>query len=1127
MIASVTRLLERCLQVIYRRAPLSWSSRLAIKDRVFRTLPWLFSKTSAYRKWAHFRGVGVPAVTLHPVAFISSTPEATRADARNDVHAAQLSAMQQVAGGLRSQHHVAAPAVSAPTETLAKAIAFYLPQFHPVPENDEWWGRGFTEWTNVSKAVPQFLGHEQPHLPGELGFYDLRVMDVMRRQVELARLHGIHGFCFHYYWFSGRRLLERPLDQFLADTEIDFPFCLCWANENWTRRWDGLDSEVLLGQSYGEELDSRFPTDLLPYLRDRRYIRLQGRPLIIVYRPSLLPDCRRTLESWRRRFREEGIGEVFLAMVQFDVEDPSTYGFDAALEFPPHKVARDLTPINATLAFTNPTYQGMVFDYRQLVDHALRLPAPGYPMFRGVSPRWDNEARKPGRGYTLQGATPGEYRRWLEGAVAHARANPVAGESVVFVNAWNEWAEGAFLEPDRRHGYAYLHATRDALSSPSPGKSRLGFLCHDAHPHGAQYLALHFVEEAQRLGLHPVVFLQAGGPLQERFESICETHRIDQIEEGSLRRLLSDLRADGMHGLVANTAVSGRAVGIFSATGIRIVGTVHELPGVIRQFGLEQAVSDLVRLSERVFAGSQAVVDGLAEFVPADRLDAKVVAFPQGLFHRNRYRWNDDRGSARARLRDKLGLAANVPVVLTIGYADLRKGVDLMVRVAADAASQGHEMHFVWVGHRDVGIQDEIDREVMRHGLTHRVHFLGLDFDTDDYYAGADVYALFSREDPFPSVVLESLSVGTPVVAFAGTGGGADLLSRVGGRTVASFDTVAFAAELIRLVGDPVLRGRLGDAGRAEVDSKFPFRTYVMEVCRHAGLRLPSISAVVPNYNYARYLGQRLQDVCTQTVPIEELIVLDDASTDASLAVLRALAADLHPEPRLIRNDRNSGSVFRQWLKGVEATSGDYVWICEADDSAKPGFLAPLVHALESDPSLVMAYCESEQIDAEGASLAPDYHAYVADCDPLHWRQDHRCQGDEEVRRGMAIKNTIPNVSAVLFRRGPLLEVLRGNIERIADFKVGGDWFLYLELLRRGGVYFHAVALNRHRRHDGSVTSALRAQRHYDEIVELQEHAMSIFPSTASRREDAISYRRRVATHLGLTPDAIATAGGD
>ncbi|WP_290888311.1 glycoside hydrolase family 99-like domain-containing protein, partial [Arenimonas sp.] len=254
----------------------------------------------------------------------------------------------------------------------------------------------------------------------------------------------------------------------LAQPSIDFPFCLCWANENWTRRWDGRDDEVLISQEHGPENDLAFIRDLERYLRDPRYLRIDGRPLVVVYRASLLPDAAATVERWREHCRQAGIGEIFVAMVQFDAEDPRPFGFDAAMEFPPHKLANGFERINDTLDIINPGYRGSVFHYQSIVDSAKAWPERGFPLVRGVFPGWDNEARRPGKGYTFAFSTPERYRAWLAASVAYAEQHPVAGERLVMINAWNEWAEGAKLEPDSRHGHAYLHATRQALEAADP-----------------------------------------------------------------------------------------------------------------------------------------------------------------------------------------------------------------------------------------------------------------------------------------------------------------------------------------------------------------------------------------------------------------------------------------------------------------------------------------------------------------------------------------------------------------------------------------------------------------------------------------------------------------------------------
>lgn len=351
-----------------------------------------------------------------------------------------------------------------------KVFAFYLTQFHPIPENDEWWGRGFTEWTNVSKAIPQFAGHYQPHLPGELGFYDLRVREVQERQVELARMHGIHGFAFYYYWFNGRRLLEGPLDAFLNNPNIDFPFCLIWANENWTRRWDGREDDMLMAQDHSPESDMRFIEDLRPFLEHPNYLRIEGRPFIGVYRPDQLPDPVGTARRWREYCLQHDLGDPIITAAQtFYFEDPGPSGFDAAMQFPPHNEHHKLEfRLNAEKwrirRFTD-EYKGVVYSYPALVGYKHgEDPKPHYRLFETAFPMWDNAARLPLTGVTYAFSSPELYKIWLQRLCTRAVEREKNPESrVVFINAWNEWAEGAHLEPDRRYGYAYLRATREAL----------------------------------------------------------------------------------------------------------------------------------------------------------------------------------------------------------------------------------------------------------------------------------------------------------------------------------------------------------------------------------------------------------------------------------------------------------------------------------------------------------------------------------------------------------------------------------------------------------------------------------------------------------------------------------------
>jgi lipopolysaccharide biosynthesis protein len=350
---------------------------------------------------------------------------------------------------------------SLPTPLPATLVAFYLPQFHPIPENDRWWGEGFTEWHNVARALPQFEGHVQPRLPGELGFYDLRLPDVMRRQMQLAREYGIGAFCSYFYWFGGKTLLETPLQQWLADPSLDLPLCLCWANENWSRRWDGRADDILIGQQHSPADDLAFIAHVSRYLADPRYLRVDGRPLLLVYRPGLLPDPTATATRWREWCRANGIGEIRLAYVQsFDRIDPREIGFDAAVEFPPNNTTP--APITARQSLLNPDYRGDVHDWRELARQAIAQPDPAYPRYPAVNPGWDNEPRRSGGGRVFVHASPRGYRDWLRQAITTAQRR-FATQPLVFVNAWNEWAEGAVLEPDTRLGHAWLEATRQAL----------------------------------------------------------------------------------------------------------------------------------------------------------------------------------------------------------------------------------------------------------------------------------------------------------------------------------------------------------------------------------------------------------------------------------------------------------------------------------------------------------------------------------------------------------------------------------------------------------------------------------------------------------------------------------------
>ena len=338
-----------------------------------------------------------------------------------------------------------------------KLIAFYLPQYHPIPENDQWWGKGFTEWTNVTKAAPLFPGHYQPHLPADLGFYDLRVREVMRDQAELARKFGIDGFCYYYYWFSGTRLLDRPIDSMLADKSIDMPFCLCWANENWTRRWDAADHEILIEQKYLPDDDIEFIESIVPFFKDERYIRINSAPLLMVYKPQDMPDAKKTVERWRAYCRDNGIGEVHLCAALTNGNlSYEQFGFDSGVEHPPHNWD---VPIQNEKVKTYHPFTGYILRYEDVAKNFLQRAYNGGSVFKTVVPSWDNTARANDRALVMVGGTPGNYEHWLSEAIKRTEENASLADKIVFINAWNEWAEGCHLEPDQKNGLEFLQST--------------------------------------------------------------------------------------------------------------------------------------------------------------------------------------------------------------------------------------------------------------------------------------------------------------------------------------------------------------------------------------------------------------------------------------------------------------------------------------------------------------------------------------------------------------------------------------------------------------------------------------------------------------------------------------------
>ncbi len=695
----------------------------------------------------------------------------------------------------------------------ARVLAYYLPQYHPVAENDAWWGDGFTEWTNIARSLPRFAGHYQPRVPRDLGHYSLDARSAagtLARQIEFARGAAIDGFVFYFYWFNGRRLLEGPLETLLADRTLDFPFCLMWTNENWTRRWDGSVDEVLIGQDYASDDEEALMACFARHFADPRYIRVDGRPLLMVYRPGLIPDVARAVARWRHALAGD---EPILVMAQsFGDTDPRPYGLDGAIEFPPHKVCEGLAIINTQLDILDTDFHAQVYDYADAARASVDAPAPDYPLIKTAVPSWDNDARRQGGGLVLHGSTPSLYQNWLERLVLRASDHPFFGEPIVCVNAWNEWAEGAYLEPDLHFGAAYLNATGRAITGASMAE-RILLVGHDGLRHGAQMLLLRLAERLVRHhGAAIDVLLLGPGPLEGEFSALGPTTTMGRDDPG-LPGHLRRLKRDGVAAALVNSLASGDVCRLLEAQGTPCVLLAHEMPGLLREKGLMAPAAGALGVATAVVVAAREVATALAGagLLAGER----VLVLPQGLYRDVRFC-----RSRRAALRQRMGIGADDLVVLGLGYADTRKGFDLFVQLwrmlAPRRRSRATKVHFVWAGSIDPDLRHYLGAEIQAAVETGSFHNTGFVLDPSDLLSAADCHALTSREDPFPSVVLEAVASGLQTVAFEGTGGIPAFLRREGaGQVVAAGDMAGFAdAVLSAARAPPRARARARGGGR-------------------------------------------------------------------------------------------------------------------------------------------------------------------------------------------------------------------------------------------------------------------------------------------------------------------------
>lgn len=952
--------------------------------------------------------------------------------------------------------------------TDIRAIAIYLPQFHEIEANSRWWGEGFTEWTNVRSAESYYQGHYQPHIPhSDIGYYDLNDESVLERQAQMAKEHGIEGFCFYYYWFKGERLLEMPTDRLLATGKPDFPFCFCWANENWTRTWDGGDQEVLMSQDYSDDNNEKIIRDLIPAFRDKRYIRVNGRPLFIVYRPTAIPNFPKVAKLWRKICREEGIGEIYLCGKRsFSHLENTELGLDASIQFPP-LLTRSEDVRRAKDLQCREGFQGHLHDYRELAALNAFIDEKEGKIFSGICPSWDNTARRKERATSWINSNPENYYRWLKAIIERTRETFNPQERFIFIDAWNEWAEGCHLEPDVKYGYAWLNATREALilnTVVRTRRCRVLVVGHDAARAGAQMVLLNMLREWKAKNLCDARLMLLGdGVLLHEFRNAAETMVLsDYPEEYQKKQALKEFCDPLPDIILANTATVGTALVRLKQLGVPIVAYIHELQRSIERWAPGPIMEATVENSDHFIAVSAPVAENLhrKHGISSKRISCVHEYIPTD------YQVSEERLET---LRGELGIQSHEKIIFGCGTVDWRKGPDLFAKAALEVLQRIPGARFFWIG-SDTG--DEASASAHCLATDSRIRFIGERVNPRDYLALGHVFFLSSREDPFPLVALEAADAGLPVVCFADAGGMPDFVGNICGRTVPFENTQAAAAALVELISNETLRQNTGLTAQAAVRAKHDAamgsasvfsileglrkcHSKFVEHCTSDAIVTtePLVSVIVPNYNHSKYLPDRLVSIANQTYKNIEIILLDDASTDDSVNILEEYAAT-DTRARLIINECNSGSTFKQWKKGMSETKGKYIWIAESDDVADSKLLEILVDLLESDHQIMLATCQLRMMDPEGnVGGKPD--EWLGELNKERWNQQYINDGRNEINNFLSKKNTILNASGVVFRKIPKVETLVND-----SMKLCADWLFWVRILSKGKIAYTPLVLN-------------------------------------------------------------------
>lgn len=644
------------------------------------------------------------------------------------------------------------------------------------------------------------------------------------------------------------------------------------------------------------------------------------------------------------------------------------------------------------------------------------------------------------------------------------------------------------------------------------------FICHEAQNAGASILSLNLVKTMKEMFKKEIiVILLKGGPLEKDFSEYATVISLNQNSlsylenENEVKKVVVGLKEQNVKFCIANSVVSNIMAKILSEHGIKVISLIHELPTSIITYNFNEAAQFVCQYSDKVVFPNQFVKKAFEKHFSLN--EDKIMIRPQGIYKKRMGSLNKEQ--SKKELCNSLGISTNSKIILGGGYGDIRKGIDLFFALTKEIVleEEKRDYHFVWAGQLDSVLEKWMvhDAEVL--GLMPNIHLMGFQSNMLPILQGADVFILPSREDPFPSIALEAIDNGTPVVTFDSNGGMPEFIRKIGMIPSSYLNVSEMKNEIFRILNHPVLYDQVVQEGLELVEKDLNFSEYVADLLSLSSPgknQKSSVSVIIPNYNYEAYLPERLMSIVNQTVQPHEIIFLDDVSKDESVKVAQAFLQKHKIPFKIIRNEKNNGC-FGQWIKGINLAEGEYVWIAEADDFCEIDFLEKLTPLFEDD-EVNLAYCQSEIIDGQSRKVGFNYESYTKDLSETKWSSSYSVEGRHEVVQALGIKNTIPNASAVIFRKA----ALAGIENELKDYKIGGDWLAYLYVLRIGKIAFLSETLNYHRRHSSSIVSrSEQSLGFYNELINIKRFVIENFQIPKSQMH----------AFLNLVPNEYARLG--